>query len=280
MAAITDRRRSRNGAPNDSGAPLLELVIVMIVSGMLLSTVLTALLASSRLLAAAAPNSDPSVYGLMSGAVSRLEASMASRQSCSNPPGARTREECLAVETSGAIVVMVDPMTGATPGIPHPAGTPDAACWQIADAAAATVEKRRLECWELSAADVLAVTVHAHAETYPPGHPSAGSPVSDPDAADLLSIGVWQPEAEAGSSRVVAVGVAALRWDPENGTVRVCASLRHGQRRLMSDDQVPFCDGSVGVDLPGGVARPAPSTGGWDALEGFRLPPIQFGPGV
>ena len=275
MAGSSDRRSSRSCVRNDSGAPLLELVVVMIVSGMLLSTVLTALLASSRLLAAAGPDSDPSVYGSVSAAVARLEASMASRQSCGNPPGARTREECLAVQTSGAITVIVDPVTGAAPGIAHPAGTPDTACWRVADPAVATVEKRRLECWELTAADVLAVTVHAHAETYPPGHPDAGTPVSGPDAADLLSIGVWDPSPE--SSRVVAVGVAALRWEPEIGMVRVCAAVRDLQRRLMNDEQVPFCDGSVGVDLPGGTARP---TGGWDELEGFLLPPIQFGPGL
>ena len=261
-------RRSRD----DSGAPLLELVIIMIVSGMLLSTVIAAVLASARLLAGAAPDTDPTVYGSLSTAVARLEASLAARQTCDNPAEARTRSDCLKVLTSGAVTVWVDPIRGQLPGTPPPSGSEDAVCWLVQDEAVSSPDKRRLECWSLNAAGVVAAARHAHAETTDALPPV---PLSDAEVADLLAIDDWQPAPE--SSRIVTSGVAALIWDPYNGIVRGCAAIRDDQRRLMPDWDVPFCDGTVGVELAGGVSRPAASTGDWAGLEGFRLPPITFG---
>ena len=253
----------------------------MTISALLMSSVLGMMFASVQMVRAAPTDTNPTLYGTLTASVARLEGSLSAPQRCTNPAGEQTRSGCLTVETDGPSVVV------------HPDGRAmseeDEACWVINDKNAVSIDKRRLECWELLDHGDLVAYQHVHAE------PDPSTP--DPDdvlaeTSDLLSISQWQPVSEPFRGR--AFGLEALRWDVANNRVHACARIRPDQRREMAPDEVPYCEftdadedgkhdfftaeGFRAVEHEGSVVScdivPEPEP--WVCREGYRLPPVRF----
>ena len=168
----------------------------------------------------------------------------------------------------------------------------DEACWVIYDENATTIDKRRLECWELLDQGDLVAYQHPHAE-HDPSTPDLDDVLTD--TSDLLAISQWQPVSEPFRGR--AFGLEALRWDVANDRVHACARVRSDQRQTMEPDDVPYCedlgvlhadgsqgvllgDGTRGVDLgdgnPPAGCTDASVSQWWVCREGYRLPSVRF----
>ena len=140
---------------DDSGGTLAETVVTMTISTLLMSSVLGMMFASVQMVRAAPADTNPTLYGTLTVSVARLEGSLSAPQLCTNPAGEQTRSGCLTVETDAPSVVA------------HPDGramSEDEACWVINDKNATTIDKRRLECWELLDQGDLVAYQHLHAE--------------------------------------------------------------------------------------------------------------------
>ena len=255
----------------------------MTISALLISSVLGVMWLSVELVRAAPSDTNPTVYGTLTTSAARLERSLFAPLSCQNPSGEPTRTDCLTVETL----------------VPEPVAHPDPtrtsseneACWVVNDDTASTIDKRRLECWELLDQGDLVAYTHGHAELDEQGNPRI-------DTTDLLHISQWQPVSE--SFRGVAFGLEAVQWDTLDKRLHACARIRHDQRKTMEPDEVPFCedlgvvfdDGTEGVLLDDGtrgvddlsdidppVACVEPSVSHrWVCREGYRLPSVRFDP--
>ena len=271
---------------DDSGSTLGEAVVSMTITALLMSSVVGLLWMSVNLVRAAPSDTNPTVYGALTTSVARLEGSLFAPLSCGNPSGEPTRTECLTVET-----LVPEP-------VPHPdttrAPSEDGTCWVVNDDTALTIDKRRLECWELLDHGDLVAYTHVHAE------PDPSTPDPDDvlaDTSDLLSISVWKAVSEPFRGR--AFGLEALRWDTPDKRLHACARIRPDQRQTMEPDEVPYCedlgvphgdgsqgvllgDGTRGVDLGDGNP-PVACTDSlvaqrWVCREGYRLPAVRFDP--
>ena len=207
---------------------LAETIVAMVIAGLLLGGVLSTVVFSAKLVASAPSDTNPHTFGALAAAVARLEGSAATEQTCANPAGANLRSGCLRVETAPPAAQDLYDGHGV---LVHET------CWVVGTGAG-----RRLECWELLAQGDLV------ARRYPP----AGT-VADP--ADALGITNWNHAAP--DPAPVASGIVAFDWDTAGAAVELssCAAIRPDQRRLMPDDEVPFCDGSTGVLLADGSPR-------------------------
>jgi len=229
-----------------------ETIVAMTISAMLLAGMLSTVFFAWKLVATAPSDTNPHTFGAVAAAVARLEGSAAAKQRCLNPDGETSRTDCLTVVNDP-----VEPQT-------HDGHTD---CWVMN-----TASDPRLECWErLDHGDLVA---HRYAPA---------STITDP--ADVLYITDWADDAIETLPR--ASGLVSLSWEPATATEPVrlttCAAIRPDQRQLMAEDEVPFCDGEVGL-RPGGSERtdangnpcstlsaPLPS----ECVEGYPMPPLR-----
>lgn len=237
---------------DESGTTLPELLVVLVISGMLLSGMIGMVYATVRLLNAAPTDTNPHTYGGVATAVARLETRATGQQSCNNPTGEPTRTDCLDVTNNPAM-----PLPATEPQTP-----PGGVCWVV------TIENpggdgRRLECWELQpATGELVAHRYLHAELAPTD--------DDPDALlsgaalqDRLEITVWQTT--PAETLPLASGLAAAAWTGPQ--LAPCAAVRPAQRPTL--DTIPLCDGTTASRF----AQPEPQPG-----EGYPMPPLVVAP--
>ena len=223
---------------DDSGTTLGETLVVMVVAGMLLAGVLGMVYASAKLVQAAPSDTNPHVYGALATAVARLEDQATGQHTCTNPNGEKTRTNCLRTEGQAPTLV------------PHPdSATEHTECWVVGVGSG-----RRLECWELLPQGDLV------AHRYEPDT----AIVTDPD--DWLNITDWLSDTD--DIVLKASGLAHVEWNSSpQVTLESCAAIRPDQRQPMNPDDVPFCDGEIGLYLPDGSER----TG----TEGYPMPTLR-----
>lgn len=192
---------------NDTGATLMETLVVMVVVGMMLGGVLSTLYASVKLVQSAPTDTNPHAFGALATAVARLEDEIAPALSCENPVGENSRKNCLQVQLEDQTPTVKD----------------DNICWVVT-----TDKGRRLECWELLEQGDLV------AHRYPPDRG-----IIDP--ADVLEIKSWGT-IEATLPKVS--GLEQFEWHPGSTPVKVtsCATIRPDQRATL--DLIPLCDGT------------------------------------
>jgi len=220
---------------------LLETLVAMVISGLLLGGVLAMMVFSAKLVASAPADTNPHSVGVLAAQVARLEGSLAIERRCTNPAGAVLRSDCIDVET-----VAVTPV----------AHDGHAACWGVVTAAG-----RRMACWELLPQGEVIAHIYG-----PDGAGCAGATISE----DCLRITSWA--SEPSETLPTVSGLAALAWDTTTTpvTLTACAAIQPDQRLLMDDDDVPFCDGTVGLRRGDGT----PHVG----VEGYPLPALQVTP--
>ena len=245
---------------DDAGMALSELIVAMVVSAFLFGMVLTTMTTSLRLVRSAPPDTNPNVFGALAAAAARLEARIVPDLECANPINETTRGACTDITSQPATARSHDGHTG---------------CWVVA-----TDAGRRLECWELlqRGDDQGDVVAHRYA------------PTAD-DPAALLNIrgpGAWEPEPD--QTRPVAGGVAHLARSAPLWAREACAAIRAEQRQLLTDESVPFCDGTRGVLDATGAARTVDVAGVPTACtelaaaaeaactEGHPMPPVRIRP--
>lgn len=284
---------------NDDGIVLIELVVVMAISGLLLAGVLSTMYLSVKLVNTAPADTNPHTFGAVAATVARLEGSATADLTCTNPSsGVNSRKDCVKITS--------DPQT--------PTSTADALCWVVN-----TDTGRRRECWELlPQGDLVAhryrpVAAATAEQCYtPPTTSTATDPArpahfedclafddTDPVTVDDVQRPDWQTTPAESLPR--AAGLKALEWacltpaevaDPTlvvppdsctrsfaDGPARVelasCAAIRPDQRQLMADDAVPFCDGTTGTMLPDGSDRPSHDPNDWSTIEGYPMPTLR-----
>lgn len=192
---------------NDTGATLIETLVVMVVVGMMLGGVLSVMYASVKLVQSAPTDTNPHAFGALATAVARLESEIAPALSCENPVGMNSRKDCLRVKSEDQTPTVKD----------------DNICWVVT-----TDNGRRLECWELLEQGDLV------AHRYAPD-----STITDP--SDVLDIKSWGT-IEATLPKVS--GLERFEWHPGSTPVKVtsCAAIRPDQRATL--DMIPLCDGT------------------------------------
>ena len=233
---------------NDSGTTPAETVVAMAISGMLFASVIGMMFLSVKLVRTAPPDTNPHTFGALATSLARLEGSLAAPQSCENPPGEHSR--------SGCLKVVVGP---AAPQAHVGHGT----CWVVA-----TSDGRRLECWEhLEQGDLVAYRYLPVITQPQPG--TTPTTCIEGLAKDCLYFPMWQSTID--KSGLVAHGLAQVIWNTTNvpWTLTGCAAIRPDQRRSMDADDVPFCDGAVGVFRDDGRPRSGP--------EGYPMPTLRIG---
>ena len=236
---------------DDTGTTIPELIVVMAIFGMLMAGVLSTLYASVKLVQSAPTDTNPHAFGALATAVARLEGSLASALSCTNPKEdadgnpMNSRKECLEVKS--------DPQTA----IPHPDHPTQDVCWVVTiDDSILTTDNRLLECWDyLSHGDSQGDLV---AHRYSPAAASS----------DVLNIDWTGSVLER--TVLIAAGLAKKpAWTPATATDPVklasCAAIRPDQRATL--DLIPLCNGDEvsRFDLP----DPLPD------VEGQRMPTLR-----
>ena len=224
---------------NDTGATLMETLVVMVVVGMMLGGVLSTLYASVKLVQSAPTDTNPHAFGALATAVARLEGEITPALSCENPQDVNSRKDCLRVKSEDQTPTVKDGNV----------------CWVVT-----TDDGRRLECWELL--DHGDLVAHQYAPK-PPNDLTAET-CDDGLAEDCLGL-MWQDTIEATLPK--ASGLTQFGWDTDSTPVKVtsCAAIRPDQRATL--DEIPLCDGTE-------VSRfnppdPLPSA------EGQRMPTLR-----
>lgn len=232
---------------DESGTTLPELLVVLVISGMLLSGMIGMVYATVRLLNAAPTDTNPHTYGAVATAVARLETRATGQQSCNNPTGEPTRTDCLDVRTN--------------PAMPLPATQPGGVCWVVTidDPDDPDADRRRLECWELQpATGELVAHRYTHNET-----DNDAKLLPPEQVRDLLTIDDWGTV--PAETLPLASGLAAAAWTGPQ--LAPCAAIRPDQRPTL--DTIPLCDGNEVSRF----AQPEPQPG-----EGYPMPPLLVEP--
>lgn len=250
----------RAGSRNDSGSVLIGELTAMIMTGLLLSSVVGVMWLSVRLVRTAPPAHNPTVYGTLVASGGRLGDSLSQPLFCDNPHDALTRSDCLDVKAR-QLHPIADPAQATRQDVGD-----YAMCWAVTIELEVTpgvpLEKRRLECWQYLHSGYLQSWVH------PPK-------ISLGDTTDYLFFedNQWEASPDPELSGSVVSGLTAVKWQcrpaisappvdcspgvgVSNVELLVCASIRPEQRNAMKDGFVPFCDGTIGVQLPSGADRP------------------------
>lgn len=273
---------------------LSETIVAMAISAMLLGGVLSTMYLSVKLVNTAPPDTNPHTFGALAAQVARLEGAATGQQECLNPPTATTRTDCLKVVPRDEEPQDHDIDSDSTPEHQN--------CWVVN-----TDNARRLECWEL-----LLPQGNLVAHIYAPDTDNLGDCITGTDTTDCLHIEHWASEADAILPR--ASGLKLFEWEclttdeatayptpvvPPDSCARSfavdpdgpghlarvqaasCAAIDPGQRRLMTDDEVPFCKGEPGVPLDGRadadgnlcLSLPAPMPS--ECIEGYPMPTLR-----
>ena len=293
MPSLGSRQDAR-----DSGNVLIGELTSLVLTGLMLASLLGVMWLSVRLVRTTPPAHNPTVYGTLVASGAELGDSLVPLLLCTNPnttPRENSRTNCLTVEPE-QLSPVVDPAAADRSDVGR-----DAMCWLVVNDRVQTADdKRRLECWQLLDSGYLQVWVHEHNETdgVNPLNDLDGDSVIDLDVdgnpvsgtSDLLRIQDWKTSPSVEHSHSIASGLRAMKWQcptdvddyaecsvgVATSTVELiaCASIKPEQRNLMKDGFVPFCDGTIGMELSNGAARPAPSLGDWTSIEGYLLPPV------
>ena len=250
---------------DDSGAVMIQTLVGMAMNSLLLVPLLGTMWLGVQLIRTAPPSQNPTVYGVLVANAGRLEDSISLPLACGNPRTETTRTDCLKV-VAAPLRPIPDPVHNDPAALAdRQAIGYDATCWPVVHEEASLPDQRRLECWQLLKTGDLRSWVYGH-----------NVPLSN--TSDLLRITQWQISPDQELSSNVATGLTAVKWicptttdaqakcssSANVSTVELvtCASIKPGHRNLMKTGFVPFCDGTIGMQLSDGTDRPLGNTDG------------------